>query len=206
VLGAVLCDIDGVLRLWDDTDRERMRPVYELAFQPDRLLAAVTGAVTDEQWRATVRELLPAGQRALADEWSAGAGRLDPEVVGMLREVRRKVPVVLVSNGTTRLEADLARLGAADVADDVVNSARIGIAKPQPGIYEIAARRAGVAPGRCLFVDDALENVQAARRTGMTGVHYQDAGQLREMLVPLMQMAAIRGDRTARHSEEGSTA
>lgn len=206
MLGAVLCDIDGVLRTWDDA--ERWRPVLEVALRPDRLRPAVTGAITDEEWRAAVRAELPAAQRALADAWAgpAGIGRVDPELVRLLREVRRKVPVVLVSNGTTRLEADLAGLGIADLADAVVNSARVKAAKPEPAIYRIAARRAGVAAGRCLFVDDSLENVQAARRAGMTGVHYQGTGPLREMLVPLMQMAAIRGDRSARHSEEGSTA
>ncbi|MCW7989085.1 hypothetical protein XF35_28550 [Streptomyces platensis subsp. clarensis] len=49
-------------------------------------------------------------------------------------------------------------------------------------IYEIAAERAGVATHRCLFVDDRLENVEAAIMLGMTGVHYRAAAHLREML------------------------
>lgn len=47
-------------------------------------------------------------------------------------------------------------------------------------IYEIAAERAGVAMDRCLFVDDRLENVDAAAALGMTGVHYRGSEDLRE--------------------------
>lgn len=49
-------------------------------------------------------------------------------------------------------------------------------------IYEIAAEQAGVAMDRCLFVDDRLENINAAVRLGMTGVHYREPADLRGSL------------------------
>lgn len=73
-------------------------------------------------------------------------------------------------------------MGLADLADHVVSSARVGVAKPDREIYEIAAGRAGVALDRCLFVDDRLENIEAAVGLGMTGVHYRQPGDLREAL------------------------
>ncbi|MFE7394732.1 HAD-IA family hydrolase [Streptomyces sp. NPDC057582] len=54
------------------------------------------------------------------------------------------------------------------------------VAKPDRKIYEITAERAGVAMDRCLFVDDRLENVDAAAALGMTGVHYRESEDLRE--------------------------
>ncbi|WP_326574267.1 hypothetical protein OG889_04280 [Streptomyces sp. NBC_00481] len=42
--------------------------------------------------------------------------------------MREVAPIALVSNAATRLEWDLARLGLADLATTVVNTARIGIA------------------------------------------------------------------------------
>jgi putative hydrolase of the HAD superfamily len=60
----------------------------------------------------------------------------------------------------------------------VVSSARVGVAKPDRRIYEIAAELAGVAPERCLFVDDRLENVTAAIGLGMTGVHFRGVADL----------------------------
>jgi putative hydrolase of the HAD superfamily len=49
-------------------------------------------------------------------------------VLPLLAAVRARVPVALVSNGSTRLEDDLDLLGVSRVVDVVVNSARVGVA------------------------------------------------------------------------------
>jgi putative hydrolase of the HAD superfamily len=197
---AVLCDIDGVLRLWDPGGMPGLDRAYGLpagtlaaaAFRPERLLPAITGAVTDEEWRSGIAEDLvavcgsPDRARALVTEWETLTGRVDEEVLGLLTTARRHVPVVLVSNATTRLEADLARLGLADAVDAVVNTARIGVAKPDAGVYRIAADRSGVPSSRCLFIDDTLANVIAANSAEMMGLHYQRVQQLRDVLSSLI--------------------
>jgi putative hydrolase of the HAD superfamily len=191
---AVLCDLDGVLRRWppiDDLDRAHGLPPGTLAaaaFAPGRLPAAVTGRCTDEEWRADVTADLaadfgPERAAAVVAEWSALTGEVDTEVAAFLAGARRRgLPVVLVTNATTRLEADLARLGIGDHVDHVVNSAREGVAKPDPRIYRIAADRAGVPPAGCLFVDDGRVNVEAARSLGMTAVLFDGPESLRELL------------------------
>ncbi|MEU6976246.1 HAD-IA family hydrolase [Streptomyces sp. NPDC046371] len=78
------------------------------------------------------------------------------------------------SNATTRLEDDLAALGLADAFDAVVNTSRIGFAKPDRRVFETAARSVGVASDRCPFVDDTLGHVEVARAAGLIGHH--DAG------------------------------
>ena len=45
-------------------------------------------------------------------------------------------------------------------------SHEIGDLKPALSAYELVAAKAGVDPGRCLFIDDRLDNVEAARRAG----------------------------------------
>lgn len=104
----------------------------------------------------------------------------------LLRRVRRRVPLVLVTNATLDLERDLESLGLADLADHVVNSARVGVAKPEREIYEIAAERAQVPVQRCLFVDDRIENVEAAVALGMSGVHYLGPADLRTAVDSLL--------------------
>ena len=49
---------------------------------------------------------------------------------------------------------------------EIVLSYRERVAKPDVGIFEVAARRAGVAPDRIFFCDDMAEHVEAARRAG----------------------------------------
>ncbi|WP_228080963.1 HAD-IA family hydrolase [Streptomyces profundus] len=198
---AVLCDLDGVLRHWDPglmsgLDAEFGLPDGALAaaaFHADRLVPAVTGAITDEAWREAVAVHLtpacgaPERARALVAAWTDTPGSVDGEALALLTRARRQVPVVLVTNATTRLDADLAALGLTGAVDAVVNSAREGVAKPDPGIFLVAAARAGVAVDRCLFVDDTLGHVTAAQRLGMTAVHHRGIADLRAALGPVVQ-------------------
>nr|WP_092884074.1 HAD-IA family hydrolase [Actinopolymorpha cephalotaxi] len=192
---ALLCDLDGVLRIWDaeltDAEAANGLPAGALAaaaFAPDRLLPAITGQVSDEQWRAAVvgdlAERLGSRTRAQAavDGWSAHVGRVDQEVLDLLVAVRTHVPVVLVSNATTRLERDLDALGIAPHLDAVVNTSRIGVVKPDPRVFQYAATVVGEDPARCLFVDDQPGNVEAAQALGMQGLTYTGPDSLRAAL------------------------
>ncbi len=185
---ALLCDLDGVLRRWPPMpDVEHGVPAGTLAaaaFAPARLLPAVTGRCTDEQWRAAIVADLATDRAAdLVAAWSATCGEVDAEVAEILAMAREFGPVVLVTNATTRLESDVDRLGIADLVDGVVNSARLGFAKPDPRIYLAAAELAGVAPRRCLFVDDSARNTEAARELGMSVLHFQGTQGLRELVL-----------------------
>ncbi|GAB2900185.1 HAD-IA family hydrolase [Streptomyces mayteni] len=189
--GALLCDIDGVLRHWpplDEIERAAGLPVgavAAVAFTPPLIDAAITGRTTDAEWRAAIVTELAAAHgsvdaaEAAVAGWSAVLPRVDHEVVTLLTGLRGVIPVALVSNATTRLDEDLARLGLADVADAVVNTSALGVAKPDPRVYALAADRVGVPAARCLFVDDTEANVVAARAAGMTGVHFRTAADLR---------------------------
>jgi putative hydrolase of the HAD superfamily len=201
-LGAVLCDVDGVVRHWDREATAALELEYGLstgtisvtAFAPDLLASAVTGRISDEEWRAEVAQRLTSrcGSSSQASDiverWSGPIGRVDDDVLELLRRARRVVPVALVSNATTRLERDLRLLGVTDVIPHVVNSARIGAAKPEPAIYLAAAGQVGQAPSRCLFVDDIPANVHAAEALGMSGLIYREVAELRRALEPLLSI------------------
>ncbi|GAA4561449.1 HAD family hydrolase [Planotetraspora kaengkrachanensis] len=192
---AVLCDFDGVIRFYDTAETARLERAAglpegitsEIAFARERDLPALLGKITTEQWVESIvtglSELVPEEQaRRLGEEFASAEFRVDEDVLGLLRRVQAHVPVVLVTNATLSLEADLASLGLTHFADDVVSSARVGVVKPDRRIYEIAAERAGVAPRQCLFVDDRRENVEAAEALGMTGVLYGGIADLEKAL------------------------
>ncbi len=61
-------------------------------------------------------------------------------------------------------------------ADGVI-SARVHHNKPEPAIYDLAARRFLAAPGELLFVDDHLPNVHAAQAAGWRAFQFVDAAQ-----------------------------
>ncbi|MEV4872625.1 HAD-IA family hydrolase [Streptomyces syringium] len=196
---AVLCDLDNVIRFYDTTELsslERAAGLAEgttsrVAFAPEIDLPLLLGEITKEEWVESIvvglsGQVPEARARELGTALAEAPFRADDVVVAMLVQARAHVPLVLVTNATVELEEDLLTLGLADFADHVVSSARVGVAKPDRRIYEIAAHRAGVAMDRCLFVDDRLENVEAAVGLGMTGLHYREPDDLRQPLGALL--------------------
>jgi putative hydrolase of the HAD superfamily len=64
-----------------------------------------------------------------------------------------------------------------EIFELVVDSAFVGMRKPDREIYDLTVERLGVPAAECLFVDDMEANCVAARDAGMRAVVYRDAGQ-----------------------------
>ena len=54
-----------------------------------------------------------------------------------------------------------------DTFDVVIESSKVGMRKPNPGIYELACTEMGITPDRALFIDDLGINLKPARALGM---------------------------------------
>ncbi|GAA2284423.1 haloacid dehalogenase [Nonomuraea roseoviolacea subsp. roseoviolacea] len=182
---AVLCDLDGVLRQFDhavqaDIEARYGLPLMRTAFDPALIKPAILGETTEQEWADAIAVALGDDERArqAVAEFMEVPFWVDEEVRALLAKAQEHVPVVLVTNAMDTVEEHLDRLGLTYFADAVVSSARVGVAKPDRRIYELAAELAGAAPERCLFVDDRLENVEGARSLGMTGVHFRAPADL----------------------------
>ena len=100
--------------------------------------------------------------------------RPDEAMVEAVAAARRAgVRTGLVSNSWGEAGYDRSRFG--ELFDAVVISGEIGIRKPAPEIYALAAQRLGRAPERCVFVDDLPGNLKPARAIGMATVLHRDA-------------------------------
>jgi putative hydrolase of the HAD superfamily len=64
-----------------------------------------------------------------------------------------------------------------DIFELVIDSAYVGVRKPDPQIYELTVQRLAVPALECLFVDDLEANCAAARAAGMRAIVYRDAEQ-----------------------------
>jgi putative hydrolase of the HAD superfamily len=81
--------------------------------------------------------------------------RLYDDVVPCLTRVREAgLRTGIVSNWDARLRGLLSGLGLDDLLDTVVSSADVGLHKPDPRIFEMAARRLGAPPSRCVHIGD----------------------------------------------------
>lgn len=66
--------------------------------------------------------------------------------------------------------------------DGTVVSGREGLVKPDPAIYQLLLQRYSIDPARAVFIDDKLENVEAAQRLGLHGIHFGEPAVLRPAL------------------------
>jgi len=132
------------------------------------------GRIGEAEFEAGLARLLGVrSAEGLIDRLFSGAV-LEEAMVGAVRAARAAgVRTGLVSNswGTARYPHEL--LG--ELFDGIVLSGAVGVRKPAPRIYELGARAIGLAPARCVFVDDLPFNLPPAQGLGMATVHHTSA-------------------------------
>jgi putative hydrolase of the HAD superfamily len=101
--------------------------------------------------------------------------------IDLIRRLHPAYKTSVLSNADNTLIQRLRDVGVADLFDDIVCSADVAMAKPEPRLYALAAERLGLPPSDCVFVDDLERNTEAARAAGMHAVHFLvDAGNVLE--------------------------
>lgn len=193
---AVLCDVDDVIRHWRDDPiaaAERAHGVeYETLaramFARDLLYPACAGEITAGDWMGrAANRLLETGLSheaalSLVQAWRSRPFWIDQQVMDWLAAARRRMPVWLLTNQMDDFAEAMAGAGVLERMDGVINSADVGVPKPEPEIYRIAAGKVGVPLEHCLFIDDRSENIDAAAELGMTTVLYRSFGDLHGVL------------------------
>lgn len=168
---ALLFDNDGTLvdttpavdRAWRDF-------AERYGVDPEELLAVAHGVRADE----TIRRFLPDALAAEAAAWLDGRElELVHETVAVpgARELLTRLtelgaPWAIVTSANTLLVR--ARLAAAGLPTPpvVVTADDVPVGKPDPACYLLAASRLGVAPERCIVVEDVAAGLQAGRAAG----------------------------------------
>ncbi len=127
--------------------------------------------------------------RALTDrsrELLLAAGRLYDDALPFLRALRaRGVRTAIVSNCDENTRPLLVSLGVAALADALVLSCEVGVAKPDARIFRYALGRLGVTVDTAVFVDDTADFCTAAESLGLSA------------------MQIVRGDSDAKVTWEG---
>jgi putative hydrolase of the HAD superfamily len=196
----IIFDLDGVIRHWGDdhlraAERRYQVPrdlILKATFNCTAFDEALIGRLQAEAWHAAARDALceMVGREVggAVDEFVAFPGWIDQSMLELIDRLRVRLRVGLLSNGTTILESHLALHDLAGHFDDMVNTARIGVAKPDLQAYLIAAERLSVSPQACLFVDDRQANVDGAFQAGLTGIHFKGVPELEAELAQLLNM------------------
>src|SRR5258708_16616393 len=111
------------------------------------------------------------------------SGDLRPEMVEALRRIGASFKTGCITNNLPANAIGSASgrsLYVADVMalfDHIIESAKIGLRKPDPRIYAMMVEALGVDPQACVYLDDLGVNLKPARDIGMTTIQVVDAAQ-----------------------------
>lgn len=157
-------------------DRDGAHPLFELE----------TGRLTEARFLELLAEALEpelGHVPVMHDFGEIYFAALDPNepMIELMHEAKAAgMRMALLTNNVREWEPLWRRMLPVDeIFELVVDSAFVGMRKPDRPIYELTVERLGdgIAAADCLFVDDVLVNVEAARDLGMHAVHFRDNRQ-----------------------------
>jgi HAD superfamily hydrolase (TIGR01549 family) len=167
---AILFDFVGVLLF--------PRPEHNPDPQLDAINAQMGQVVDDRAFRVGIQQQYQLSDAAFDQVLHRIVAKYVPfaPLWQQLPSLRQYYRLGVINNGTY-LTIPLFQQGlpSFDVFDAFVSSAREGICKPDPAIYLRAARRLGVRPDACLFMDDSERNIRGAQEVGMQTIHWASA-------------------------------
>lgn len=185
-------DIGGVLRRhgrfsdFEETWRERLGltpgEFSQALASVDPHGLAFTGHLSQAQF--TARHSAALGLSAaqadvfMADMWTMSCGELDAELVAYAASLRPRYRTAILSDAIDGSRPwDQARYGFAQLVDVVIYSYEVGLAKPDPRVYQLLCDRLAVSPGEVVFLDDRPENVTGAGELGIHALLHESAAQ-----------------------------
>lgn len=196
----LLVDFGGVLTtsVWDSfaafcRDRGLAEDSVLRMFREDpaalaELRQLETGRISEDEFERRFAERLGLDDATdLIDSMFRGMKPSEPMVAAVRAARAGGIHTGLVSNSWSTSHYDRGLL--AELFDTVVISAEVGLHKPQPEIYLLAAARLGKPPEGCVFVDDLRENCAGAETVGMTTVLHRDAAETVARLEELLGIA-----------------
>ena len=183
-IDAVVFDMDGVLvdteHLWDEV-REALTEEWGGRYTPEAQEAMM--GMSSREWSRYLHETV--GLREPPDVINAEVvkrmlARYEsdlPVVPGAVEAVHRLADAGLrlaVASSSNRelIDAVLRRLGLTGLFEVTVSSEEVPRGKPAPDVYLEAALRLGVAPARCIAVEDSASGIRAAHAAGMRVIAY----------------------------------
>lgn len=141
------------------------------------------GLISEAEFLHRLEEQLPGGTRleGFRDTYF-DALHPNEELIGFMRELRgRGLRMAMLTNNVREWEPHWrSKLPDIDeIFELVVDSAFVGMRKPEPEIYHLTLERlgGGLRPEDCVFLDDLELNVEAARALGMRAVRFESNAQ-----------------------------
>jgi putative hydrolase of the HAD superfamily len=116
------------------------------------------------------------------------------ELPGMLpwlkefKKANNHIKIVSINNEGRELnEYRVKKFQLHECFDAFISSCEVGMRKPDPGIFRLAMGVVQASPSECIYFDDRIYLVDAAKRLGLRGYHHQKFENTKEIIEGLMQ-------------------
>jgi epoxide hydrolase-like predicted phosphatase len=186
---AIVFDIGGVLEITPDTGVTQ-KWEQRLQLKPGELDERIAnvwrddslGKCTEEDVQQSLREILGMYQAQIDefwhDVWEEYLGTLNIELATYFSSLRPRYKTALLSNSFVGARSrEQERYHFAEMTDLIIYSHEVGIAKPDPRIFELTCERLDVQPAELIFLDDLQQHVNAARSVGIHAILFQENAQ-----------------------------
>lgn len=191
MITTVIFDMGGVLLRTEDRE-PRSKLAQSLGMTYEELEAqvygsreAMRGEISAEDHKRDFLSKLGLAESSMGEFGDAfwGGDRMDETLIEFIRGLRESYTTVLLSNAWDDLRPLLVdRWKIADAFDHLFISAEMGLAKPDPKIYQAVGAELKKDPSEMVFIDDFIENVEAARDVGWNAIHFRSReGALEEL-------------------------
>ena len=187
MIKAIVFDIGGVLlRTEDRTGRMTLEQKYhlppgsadQLVFDnPKSQLSTIGQEDASEIWQYIGAHLsLSVAALAAFQEAFWSGDEVDQELIKFIQTCRSDYTTALLSNAWTNARdvfAEKYGLIEGKTVDRILISAELGLAKPDHRIYAVLSETIQHPFQEILFIDDFIENIEAAAELGIHTIHYQ---------------------------------
>ena len=171
-LGNVLIDLH--IDKFKKEAEKRLKRKIELGNDPLHHLY-MAGQFDEDSMRTLIQSEygLQIEREEFQEFWSLMIGPDREEIYPLLDQLRDKMKLALCSNTDETHIHYLRRTGSRMIKnfDYCVFSFEIGFTKPHPEYFKAALNIVNAPAKRCLFLDDGLENVEAAKEMGINAIH-----------------------------------
>jgi putative hydrolase of the HAD superfamily len=183
---AVIFDCFGVLtsERWIPFRRRYFHTDEAKAFARKAMGQLVTGQLNPQEFISTIAHKGKVDEDEVRESLTGSSP--DEELFEWIRSNKQSYRIGMLSNvGSDRLHTLFTAKQIA-LFDDIVLSYDVGMAKPDPRVYRLAAERLSLTPEECVFIDDKEMFCKAARDVGMRAVKYHEFDQFKKEIATIL--------------------
>ena len=192
-LGGVILDISFELTkvAFEQLGIEHFEKMYSLKDANPLFQKLEEGKVSEEEFYESFRRSCGKNlsDEEIRDSWNSLLLEYRTGTLNALKNLRKKYKLYLLSNTNTIHWQAFTKIFDRQIKDGSLNeffdkayySFEIGLRKPDLPAYEYVLKENNLNPAETLFIDDSLQNIEAAKQLGLQVIHLTSGMRIEQL-------------------------